>query len=74
MIIYCHRYNIYILCFFLLLSLGTFAFENNARDTGAMNKTIVKINKTITILNNFSNCCQFCFAVLLKNGKLGPRA
>ena len=39
----------------------------------AMNKTIVKISKTVTILNNFSNCCQFYFGVLLKNGKTGPR-
>ena len=38
----------------------------------AMNKTIVKINKTTTILNIFSNCCQFYFGVLLKNGKIGP--
>ena len=42
----------------------------------AMNETIVKINKTTrpTILNNFSNRCQFYFGVLLKNGKIGPRA
>ena len=40
----------------------------------AMTKTIVKINKTTTILNNFSNCCQFYFSGLLKNGKTGPRA
>ena len=40
----------------------------------AMTKTIVKINKTTTILNNFSNCCQFYFGVLLKNSKIGPRA
>ena len=39
----------------------------------AMNKTIVKISKTTTILNNFSNCCQFYFGVLLKNGEIGPR-
>ena len=39
----------------------------------AMNKTIMKINKTTTILNNFSNCFQFYFSVLLKNGKIGPR-
>ena len=39
----------------------------------AMTKTIVKINKTTTILNIFSNCCQFYFSVFLKNGKIGPR-
>ena len=39
-----------------------------------MNKTLVKINKTTTILNNFLNCSQFNFGVLLKNGKIGPRA
>ena len=39
----------------------------------AMNKTIVKISRTTTILNNFSNCCQFYFGVLLKNGEIGPR-
>ena len=38
----------------------------------AMTKTIVKINKTTTILNNFSICCEFYFSVLLKNGKIGP--
>ena len=40
----------------------------------AMNKAIVKISKTTTILNNFSNCCQFYSGVLLKNGKICPRA
>ena len=40
----------------------------------AMTKAILKINKTTTILNNFSNCCQVYFNVLLKNGKIGPRA
>ena len=40
----------------------------------AMNKTKVKISKTATILINFTNCCQFHFGVLLKNGKIGPRA
>ena len=40
----------------------------------AMTKTIVKINKTTTISNNFSNCCQVYFGVLLKNGKIGPMA
>ena len=39
----------------------------------AMNKTIVKISKTTTILNNFSNCCQFYFGVLLKNSTIGIR-
>ena len=39
----------------------------------AINKTIVKISKTTTIFNNLSNCCQFYFGVLLKNGKIGPR-
>ena len=39
----------------------------------AMKKTILKIIKTTTILNNFSNCCQFYLSVLLKNGKIGPR-
>ena len=38
-----------------------------------MSKIIVKISRTVTILNNFSNCCQFHFGVLLKNGKIGPR-
>ena len=32
----------------------------------AMNKTIVIISKTTTILDYFSNCCQFYFGVLLK--------
>ena len=40
----------------------------------AMTKTIVKFNRTTTILLNFSNCCKFYFSVLLKNGKIGPRA
>ena len=38
-----------------------------------LNKTIEKISKTTTILNIFSNCCQFYFGVVLKNGKIGPR-
>ena len=38
-----------------------------------MNKTIGKISETTTILNNFSNCCQFYFGVLVRNGKIGPR-
>ena len=37
----------------------------------AMTKAIAKINKTTTILNIFSNCCEFYFSVLLKNGKIG---
>ena len=40
----------------------------------AMTKTIVKINKTTTILNIFLNCCESYFSVLLKNGKICPRA
>ena len=39
-----------------------------------LDKTMVKISKTITILNIFSKCCQFYFGVLLKNGKIGCRA
>ena len=39
----------------------------------AMTKPIVKINKSTTILNNFSNGCQFYIGVLLKNGKIDPR-
>ena len=40
---------------------------------GYMAKTM-KINKTPTILINFSNCCQFYFSVRLKNVKIGPGA
>ena len=40
----------------------------------AMTKAILKINKFTTILNYFSNCCQFYFGVLLENDKIGPKA
>ena len=39
-----------------------------------MTKTILKIKKTATTLNNFSNCCQVYFGVLLKNDKICPMA
>ena len=38
----------------------------------AMTKTIVKLNKSTTILNNFSNCCQFYLCVLGKVGLKRP--
>ena len=39
----------------------------------AMTRTIAKINKSTTIMNNFSNCWRFYFSVFLENGKIVVR-